>query len=95
MLIPNFKRVIGGRGWRRKMDSQGTRENLFARIRRKLRILHVFNPSLLDCALCGKRVATMIEVLMREESDVVPICPSCFKLMLKKAAQTPEYRKLA
>jgi len=77
------------------MDSQGTRENLFARIRRKLWILHAFHPRLLDCALCGKRVATLNEVLRREETDVVPLCGSCFALMLKKAVQTPEYRKLA
>jgi hypothetical protein len=77
------------------MDPQGPRENLFARIRRKLRIMHVFNPGLLDCALCEKRAATMLEVIMREETDGVTLCQSCLELMLKKAPQTPEHRKLA
>jgi len=76
------------------MEPQGTLENLFDRIRRKLGILHVFNPGLLDCALCGKRVATMPEGPISEETDGVPLCRSCFELVLKKAAQAPEYRRL-
>ncbi|MGA2380528.1 MAG: hypothetical protein ABSG85_14595 [Spirochaetia bacterium] len=76
------------------MDPHGTLANLFDRIRRKLQIPHVFNPGLLDCALCGKRVATMHEQIMHKETDGVPLCRSCFELVLKKAAQAPEYRRL-
>ena len=77
------------------MGPQGTRGNLFARIRRKLRILNVFSSDRLDCAQCGKRVATMHEVIMREETDGVALCQSCFELILKNAAQTSEYGKIA
>ncbi len=66
---------------RQSLPSQMTRDNFFDRILRK---------QLLDCALCGKRVARM-----REETVGVPLCRSCFQLILEKAAQTPEHRKLA
>jgi hypothetical protein len=70
------------------MDPRGTLENL-DRICRKLRILgaHVFNPGLLNCAHCGKRVATIREVIMHEETDGVRLCRSCFELVLKKWAE--------
>ena len=77
------------------MGPQRTREDLFARIRRKLRILLVFNSGLLDCAQCGRRVATVHEVIMREKTDGVALCQSCFELILKNAAQTPENGKIA
>ena len=69
------------------MDPHGTLANLFDRIRRKLQIPHVFNPGLLDCTFCGKRVATMREVSTHEETDGVPLCQSCFELVLKKSAE--------
>ncbi len=74
------------------MDPQGTL--VLNRIRRILRV-RVFNLGLLDCGLCGERVATMGEVIMREQTDGVPLCQSCFQLLLKEAAQTLKYRKLA
>lgn len=52
---------------------------------------HVFNPGLFECAFCGERVATMR--IMHEETDGVPLCQSCFGMVLKIAAQTPEYKK--
>ena len=77
------------------MGPQGTCENLFARIRKKLRKLHVFNSYLLYCAQCGKRVATIHQAILREETDGVALCQSCFELILKNAAQTPEYGEIA
>jgi hypothetical protein len=77
------------------MEPRGTLENLFYRIRRNLGSLDVLSPGLLNCALCKKPVATTREAIMREESDGVTLCQSCFELMLQKAAQTPKYRKLA
>ena len=68
------------------MEPRRALENLFDRIRRKLGI---FNPALLKCSLCGKRVAAMRKAIMREETDGVPLCQSCFELMLQKAAQAP------
>jgi hypothetical protein len=39
----------------------------------------------LDCALCGKRMATIREEVTHEKTDGVPICRSCFEVLLKKA----------
>jgi hypothetical protein len=77
------------------MGPRRTHGNRFARFRMKLRNLHVFNSGLLDCAQCGKHVATMHEVIMREATDGVALCQSCFELILKNAAQTPENGKIA
>ena len=72
-----------------------TRESLLAQIRKKLRNLLVFNSGLLDCAQCGERLATVHEVITREKTDGVALCQSCFELILKNAAQTPESGKIA
>ncbi len=63
------------------MDSSGTLANVFARIRRKLLIF--LNPGRRNCALCGKRLPTMHEEI--RETNGMPICRSCFELILKKA----------
>ncbi len=76
------------------MNPQGSLATLFDRICRKLCIPNVLSPGPFDCALCGKRVATMRKAVKREETDGVPLCQSCFELVLKKAAQTPEYGRL-
>lgn len=77
------------------MAPLGTLENSFKRIRRKLRAVPDFDPGPLDCVLCGKRVGTEREAIIREETDNMPLCQSCFELMLKKAAQSAEHMKLA
>ena len=56
---------------------------------------NVFNHCLLDCAFCGKGVASRREEIMQEKTDGARLCRSCFELVLKKAAQTPEHGKLA
>ena len=73
------------------MDPQRTLADLVARIRRKLWILHVFNPSPLHCAFCGKRVAAMRKATTLDATDGLRLCQSCFGLVLKKAAQAPDY----
>ena len=75
------------------MGPRGTCQTLFSRIRRQLRIPRVISARLLDCALCGTRVATRDEAIIRERAEGVPLCQSCFELMLKKAAQNPGCRQ--
>ena len=76
------------------MSPRRTRKNPFARIRKKLRDLQVFNFVLFDCAQCGKRVATIRETVRREEADGAALCQSCFEMILRNAAQAPEYQQV-
>jgi hypothetical protein len=45
-----------------------------------------------ECALCQERIAAVR--VMDEANDGVPLCQSCFGLLLKTAAHTPKHRKL-
>ena len=76
------------------MAPLGTLENPFELIRRKLRAVPDFSPGPLDCVLCGKRMGTMREAVVREDTDNMPLCQQCFELVLK-AAQSADHTKLA
>jgi hypothetical protein len=75
------------------MDPLRTAETHVSSICRRLRITRIPKSRLLDCALCGKRVAAMDELAIRHGTEGVPICRSCFELVLKKAVQTLECGK--